>query len=128
LVQGIETLAGHEFTVGTSSNRVGIRLDPGGGGLEVLEEPLASLPMVTGAVQLPPDGCPIVLGVDHATLGGYPVVAVVIDADAGILGRLAPGNRVVFEVVTTQRAAALDAERRLVLTRAVTGITPRVNS
>ena len=125
LLQGIEGLADCEFTVGTSSNRVGIRLEPSLGGLGVLGEPLASLPMVTGAVQLPPDGRPIVLGVDHATLGGYPVVAVVIDADIGILGRLTPGDRVMLQVVTTQRAAELAAERTLALTRSVTGITPR---
>ena len=33
--------------------------------------------VVTGAVQVPPDGEPVVLLPDHATLGGYPVLAVV---------------------------------------------------
>ena len=66
--------------------------------------------MVTGAVQLPPDGCPIVLLPDHATVGGYPVVACVITADHGRLGQLRPGDEVAFEVVDA--AAADEALRR----------------
>ena len=49
---------------------------------------------MTGAVQVPPDGDPVVLLPDHATLGGYPVVAVVASADHGRLGQCAPGPRV----------------------------------
>jgi len=33
--------------------------------------------MVLGAVQIPPNGLPIILGPDHRTTGGYPVIAVV---------------------------------------------------
>lgn len=33
--------------------------------------------MIQGAVQLPPNGLPIILGPDHPTTGGYPVIAVV---------------------------------------------------
>ena len=66
--------------------------------------------MVTGAVQLPPDGRPIVLLPDHATVGGYPVVACVITADLPLLGQLAPGAAVAF--VPVDRATA-DHARRL---------------
>lgn len=52
--------------------------------------------MVTGAVQLPPDGNPIILGPDHATVGGYPVVACVIAADLPLVGQLQPGDQVIF--------------------------------
>ena len=48
--------------------------------------------MVTGAVQVPPDGNPVVLGPDHATLGGYPVLAVVIRADRALLGQCRAGR------------------------------------
>ena len=47
---------------------------------------------MTGAVQVPPDGEPVVLLPDHATLGGYPVLAVVAAADHGRLGQCAPGH------------------------------------
>jgi antagonist of KipI len=55
---------------------------------------MVSQPMTWGAVQVPPDGEPIVLQADHQTIGGYPVLAVVIRADRTILGQLAPGERV----------------------------------
>jgi len=70
------------------------------------EGPVASTPMVTGAVQLPPDGRPIVLLPDHATVGGYPVVACVVTADLALLGRLTPGDEVVLLAVDAATAAA----------------------
>ena len=42
-----------------------------------------SAPMVRGAIQVPPSGEPIVLGPDHPTTGGYPVIAVIATADFG---------------------------------------------
>ena len=60
--------------------------------------------MVTGAVQVPPDGDPVVLLPDHATLGGYPVLAVVATADHGRLGQCAPGTLVRLVVVGVDEA------------------------
>lgn len=103
-------LAATRWRVGAHADRVGVRLEPAtGAGLEGAET-VASTPMVTGAVQVPPDGRPIVLLPDHATVGGYPVVACVITADLSLLGQLAPGDLVAF--VTVDRAEA-DRSRRL---------------
>lgn len=44
------------------------------------------------------------LGPDHATLGGYPVLAVVIRADRGVLGQCRPGDRVRLEAVSMDEA------------------------
>ncbi len=66
--------------------------------------------MVTGAIQVPPDGSPIVLMPDHATVGGYPVVATVIGADLGVLGQLSPGDALRLTMV--DRAAAVAAAWR----------------
>jgi allophanate hydrolase subunit 2 len=41
--------------------------------------------MVRGAIEVPADGAPIVLGPDHPTTGGYAVVAVVASEDLGRL-------------------------------------------
>ena len=71
---------------------------------------IPSTGMVTGAVQVPPDGSPIVLMPDHATVGGYPVVATVIGADLGVLGQLSPGDTLRFTLV--DRAAAVAAAWR----------------
>ena len=69
--------------------------------------------MVTGAVQVPPDGEPVILLTDHATLGGYPVVAVVATVDHGALGQCAPGATVVLVPCDPDEAAeALRAHRR----------------
>jgi len=80
--------------------------------------------MVPGAVQLPPSGEPIVLLCDHATMGGYLVVATVISADLGAIAQLRPGETVEFEIVDLDRAvealAALDRQ----LAHAPTGIYP----
>ena len=75
------------FRIDLRSDRVGIRLD----GPRLLRPPAdlgASRPMVRGAIQLPPDGVPIVLGPDHPTTGGYPVLATVIRSDLGRLAAL----------------------------------------
>ena len=51
---------------------------------------------MTGAIQVPPSGQPILLGPDHPTTGGYPVLAVVAAADLSLAGQLAPGASVQF--------------------------------
>ena len=70
---------------------------------------LDSQGVVTGAVQVPPDGDPVVLLPDHATLGGYPVLAVVASVDLGLLGQCAPGTRV--RLVPVASSEADDARR-----------------
>jgi allophanate hydrolase subunit 2 len=40
-----------------------------------------SRPMVRGALEVPRDGAPIVLGPEHPTTGGYPIIAVIAHAD-----------------------------------------------
>jgi allophanate hydrolase subunit 2 len=73
---------------------------------------LLSHGVVWGAIQLPPDGRPIVLLADHQTTGGYPIVAVVISADRPRLGQLRPGSTIRFERTAERPAhAALRAQR-----------------
>ncbi len=106
---GLDMLEAAPWRVGATADRVGIRLDgpalaAGIGG----EATTHGVPW--GAIQVPPDGRPIVLGVDHQTTGGYRVVGVVIAADRPVLGQLRPGATVRLEVV--DREVALDALRR----------------
>jgi allophanate hydrolase subunit 2 len=85
------------FHVAVQSDRVGTRL---------LGPPLsradadvgASAPMVEGAIQVPASGEPIVLGPDHPTTGGYPVIATVVRRDLGALMAKAIGSIVRFEL------------------------------
>ena len=95
---------------------MGIRLRPQRAGTDLRiegQDELDSQGMVTGALQVPPDGDPVVLLPDHATLGGYPVLAVVARADHGRLGQCAPGTLVRFMLVSADEADdALRAQRR----------------
>jgi antagonist of KipI len=93
------------YTVSEESNRMGLRLrgpaipSPPGG---MLTE---GVPL--GAVQVPPDGQPIILFVDHQTTGGYPKPANVVSADFWRLGQLRPRDEVLFELVTIEQALRL---------------------
>jgi KipI family sensor histidine kinase inhibitor len=108
----LDALAAGSWAVGADSNRVGLRLD-GGPRRLAPPPPPASVGMVAGAIQVPPDGRPIVLMPDHATVGGYPVVGCVIAADRPLLGRLRPGDPLRFAWVDhpTARKALRDRDR-----------------
>ena len=91
-----DDLFGRQWTVSSRSDRVGARLDG---------EPLRSvahrgeLPsegVVRGAVQVPPSGEPVLFLADHPVTGGYPVVAVVIDADVDLAAQARPGRTIRF--------------------------------
>jgi allophanate hydrolase subunit 2 len=81
LLREPEVLARASWTLGARSDRTGLVLEGPPLATWPRDAEADSLPMVPGAVQLPPDGRPIVLGVDHPVSGGYPVVAVVAHAD-----------------------------------------------
>ena len=76
---------------------------------------LLSQGVCLGAVQLPTDGLPILLSVDHQTTGGYPVIAGVIAADLGRLGQLRPAERVRFAAVSLAEADALHAAQEALI-------------
>lgn len=86
------------WSISARSSRVGIRFD--GVPLDAPQESLPSMGMVTGAVQVPPDGSPIVLGPDHGTTGGYPVIAVVVPDDLCALAQCVAGESIQFSPVT----------------------------
>ncbi len=92
----IRRLLGTPWRVTNRADRVGMRL--AGAGLERsrLDE-LPSEGCVRGSVQVSADGSPTVFGPDHPVTGGYPVIAVVVDADCDRLGQCGPGDRIRFE-------------------------------
>jgi allophanate hydrolase subunit 2 len=93
----LAALTSQSWRMSLSSNRVGIRLD--GQPLPwAREEELRSEGLLTGALQVPPNGLPILLGPDHPTTGGYPVIAVVCTEDLWDAGQLRPGETVRFTV------------------------------
>jgi biotin-dependent carboxylase-like uncharacterized protein len=89
------SLTGEGWTVTSDSDRVGLRLD--GPRLErARRDELPSEGLVPGAVQVPPDGAPVLFLADHPVTGGYPVLAVVATGDLPAVAQLRPGDVVRF--------------------------------
>jgi biotin-dependent carboxylase-like uncharacterized protein len=76
------------------SDRVGMRL--AGRPLQYRNagRQLPSEGATRGAIQVPPNGLPVILGPDHPVTGGYPVVGVVIDEDIDKVAQVRPGQHV----------------------------------
>lgn len=83
------------WTVRSDSDRVGIRLD-GPRIRWTTDSQLPSEGVLPGAIQIPPDGRPIVFGPDAPTTGGYPVVGVVPPDGLALLAQLRPGDTLRF--------------------------------
>ena len=91
-------LARTTWTASSRSDRVGMRLE--GDGLERAgSDELPSEGIVRGSIQVPPGGEPVLFLADHPVTGGYPVVAVVLDADADRAAQVRPGQRIRFVLV-----------------------------
>ena len=77
------------------ADRVGLRLE-GEPLRRAITRELPSEGVVTGSVQVPPSGEPVILGPDHPVTGGYPVVAVLTAAACDAVAQLRPGATVRF--------------------------------
>jgi biotin-dependent carboxylase-like uncharacterized protein len=88
-------LTAREWSVTADSNRVGLRLAGPALG-RAREDELPSEGLVPGALQVPPDGAPVLFLADHPVTGGYPVLAVVATADLPAAAQLRPGDTVRF--------------------------------
>jgi biotin-dependent carboxylase-like uncharacterized protein len=84
-------LTSGEWTVSPDSNRVGLRL-AGPRLSRARDDELPSEGLVPGALQVPPDGAPVLFLADHPVTGGYPVAAVVVTADLPAVAQLRPGD------------------------------------
>ncbi|MFC5285772.1 biotin-dependent carboxyltransferase family protein [Actinokineospora guangxiensis] len=95
-------LAGAEWSVSPESNRVGVRL-LGPALARTADSAGRELPsegVVTGAVQVPASGRPVVFLADHPTTGGYPVIGVVAASALPALAQARPGTRVRLQAVS----------------------------
>ncbi|MGA6171839.1 biotin-dependent carboxyltransferase family protein [Streptomyces sp. NPDC012600] len=91
----LHTLTTAAYRVSPHSNRIGLRTE--GPALERAREgELPSEGMVLGAIQVPPDGLPVVFLNDHPTTGGYPVVGVVPETALAKAAQAVPGTPVRF--------------------------------
>ncbi|WP_053657026.1 biotin-dependent carboxyltransferase family protein [Streptomyces sp. MMG1121] len=91
----LRTLTSATYRVSQHSNRIGLRTE----GPPLERVPGGELPsegMVLGAVQVPPDGRPVVFLHDHPTTGGYPVIGVVAETALAAAAQAAAGTPVRF--------------------------------
>jgi allophanate hydrolase subunit 2 len=97
------------FIASAQSDRQGARLE----GVSIAPKmgELLSCGVVTGAVQVPRGGQPIVALADHGTTGGYPIIATVIAADIGLVAQRAPGETLRFYRVERDEALRRARER-----------------
>jgi biotin-dependent carboxylase-like uncharacterized protein len=85
-----------DYEVTARSDRVGVRLS----GPALRRRITAELPsegIVTGGIQVPADGQPLIFLADHPVTGGYPVAGVVVAEDIPLAAQCRPGERVRFQ-------------------------------
>lgn len=91
----LATLFGEPYRVTPRSDRIGMRLSGG----RLYYRRTGELPpegMVTGALQVPPEGQPVLFLADHPVTGGYPVIGVVTSDDVPLAAQAQPGRPVRF--------------------------------
>ncbi len=89
-----DALVHTDWVVSDRSDRIGMRLTGAPLHHRVADRQLPSEGATCGAIQLPPNGLPVILGPDHPVTGGYPVVGVVVDHDVDRVAQLRPGQPV----------------------------------
>jgi biotin-dependent carboxylase-like uncharacterized protein len=117
-------LPAQEFLIDSASDRQGLRLRGDALQLADVHERISE-PVIPGTIQLPQDGHPIVLLADAQTIGGYPRIGHVINADLPRLAQRRAGQRLRFVVVDPQQAHLANAEQRALRGRMALAIATR---
>ena len=112
----VARLFGEPFAASAQSDRQGARFE--GPNVAPTVGEILSCGVVTGAVQVPRGGQPIVALADHGTTGGYPIIATVIEADLGAVAQRSPGESIRFYRVERERALERARELRELLATA----------
>ena len=119
----IRTFLEQDWTISKAADRMGLRLE--GPQLEHTNGfNIVSDGIVTGAIQVPGNGQPILLLADRGTAGGYPKIASVITSDLPALGRMAPGGKIRFQAVSAADGARIARARHADIQKTIEGIMP----
>ena len=112
--RGLDTFLSALYTVSPQADRMGFRLD--GPTIEHANDyNIVSDGVVSGSIQVPGTGLPIVLMVDNQTTGGYPKIATVVSADLPVVGRRRPGRTMRFVAVDVLEAERLRRRQEAVI-------------
>lgn len=96
---GLEVFFSSAYKISTKADRMGYRLE--GPKVELKPEvpiSIISEPSLSGAVQVPPDGQPIILLIEQ-TVGGYVKIATVLKPDINLVAQARPGDQIRFQRV-----------------------------
>ena len=120
---GVKTFLSSSYTVSPQSDRMGFRLE--GPTIEHAKGyNIISDGVVSGSIQVPGSGRPIVLMVDNQTTGGYPKIATVISTDLPVVGRRRPGRPIRFVTVEVGRAELLRREQEAAIQQEIDNLSP----
>ena len=113
--KGFRTLTSSSYEVTPQCDRMGVRLE--GPGIERrpdVEESIISEGLISGAIQVPGDGKPIIILTELVT-GGYTKIATIISTDLPRVAQLKPGDLVKFKHISIEEAHHLleEQEERL---------------
>lgn len=114
---GLDVFFSSEFTVTSKADRMGYRLE--GPKIELKEgvpRSIISEPSLSGAIQIPPDGQPIILLAEQ-TVGGYAKIATIVSPDLDLVAQARPGDRIRFASVDLTEAHKLYSDYRARLDR-----------
>lgn len=92
-----EEFLSEKYEINASSNRMGYRLS--GKKNFPHQNSILTSTVMSGTVQLPPSGDPVVLMRDCQTTGGYPRVLQVTEFGVNILAQKKPGDKLIFQLV-----------------------------
>ncbi|MFQ3250681.1 MAG: biotin-dependent carboxylase-like uncharacterized protein [Glaciecola sp.] len=84
-----------QFTVSQETSAMGMRLR--GDSIGHVSVKLYSEGIANGAVQITPEGLPIIMLAERQTIGGYPKLGSIISNDLPLLGQCRPGSIIRFE-------------------------------
>lgn len=112
--EAINSLFSETYKVTINSDRMGFRLD-GTPLIHVTGADINSDFIVTGSIQVPGDGKPIILMSDCQVTGGYTKIAVVIGVDLSYLAQKKPGDNIQFENIDILEAQNLWKKQEQVL-------------
>jgi antagonist of KipI len=107
----LETLTGEPYLVTSESDRMGYRL-AGPSLSHAGTTDLVSDATPLGAIQVLPNGQPVLLMADRQPTGGYAKPAVVIAADLPLAAQLLPGDTLGFRLINVAEARRILFEQR----------------
>jgi len=113
--EGFQTFCSSPYRVTPQCDRMGVRFE--GPKIERrpdVEESIISEGLISGAIQVPGDGKPMIILTELVT-GGYTKIATVISSDLPKVAQLKPGDQVRFMPISIEEAHHLlkEQEKRL---------------